>query len=206
MLKQDLPGADMRLLVYCENAFRDLSNNVRPIKTLEDLQGLKMRVMDSPVHIATFKAMGADPTPIAYSELYAALQQGTVDGQDNGAALTYTSKLCEVLKYYTVSGQCYVAAGITVGEKWWQSLPADLQQIVQEVSEEYRDMTRSDNIATESEYLTLIEEAGTEVYTLPPEEKERFREACMTVWDAFADTYGPEIMTAAAEVNKKYGN
>jgi tripartite ATP-independent transporter DctP family solute receptor len=206
MLKEDLPNVDMRLLVYCENAFRDLSNNVRPIKTLEDMKGLKIRVMESPMYISTFKALGANPTPIAFSELYTALQQGTVDGQDNGVVLTYTSKLYEVLKYYSVSGQVYAAAGVVVSENWWQSLPPDLQQIVLDVSAECRDKMRADNVDIEAEYLKLIEDSGTEVYVLPPEEKERFREACMAVWDEFKDVYGPEIMAAAEAINEKYGN
>ncbi|MDR1245901.1 MAG: TRAP transporter substrate-binding protein [Clostridiales Family XIII bacterium] len=206
MLKVDLPNVDMRILAYTENAFRDLSNNVRPIKTLEDLKGLKIRVMESPMYISTFNALGANPTPIAYSELYTALQQGTVDGQDNGVVLTYTSKLYEVLKYYTVSGQVYAAAAFVVSEPWWQSLPEDLQQIILDVSAEARDKMRADNLEIESEFLTLIEEGNTEVYVLPPEEKERFREACTVVWDEFASVYGPEIMDAAANVNEKYGN
>jgi tripartite ATP-independent transporter DctP family solute receptor len=206
MLKADLPAAGMRILGYCENAFRNVSNNVKPIKTLEDMKGLKIRVMESPVHISTFKAMGANPTPIAYSELYTALQQGTVDGQDNGIALTYTSKLYEVLKYYTISGQCYAASALVAGEAWWQSLPADLQQIVEDVSLEYCALERTAQSDSEEEYLSFIEESGTEIYTLPPEEKERFREACMAVWGEFEAEYGPEIMAAAKEINEKYGN
>jgi tripartite ATP-independent transporter DctP family solute receptor len=206
MLKADLPTVGMRILGYCENAFRNISNNVKPIKTLEDMNGLKIRVMESPVHISTFKALGANPTPIAYSELYTALQQGTVDGQDNGIALTYTSKLYEVLKYYTISGQCYAASALVAGETWWQGLPADLQQIVQDVSLEYCALERTAMGQAEDEYLSLIEESGTEFYTLPPEEKERFREACMAVWDEFEAEYGPEIMTDAKEINEKYGN
>jgi tripartite ATP-independent transporter DctP family solute receptor len=206
MLKADLPDVGMRVLGYCENAFRALSNNIRPIKTLEDMKGLKMRVMESPIHISTFKAMGANPTPIAFSELYTALQQGTVDGQDNGVALTYTSKLYEVLKYYTISGQCYAASALVASEAWWQSLPEDQQQIIEEVSLEYCGLERKALGDVEEEYLSLIEESGTELYTLPPEEKERFKEACMVVWDEFADSFGPEIMTAAKEVNDKYGN
>ncbi|MDR1573658.1 MAG: DctP family TRAP transporter solute-binding subunit [Clostridiales Family XIII bacterium] len=206
MLKADLPNVDMRILSYCENAFRDLSNNVRPIKTLEDMKGLKIRVMESPMYISTFKALGANPTPIPFSELYTALQQGTVDGQDNGVVLTCTAKLNEVLKYYTISGQVYAAAALVAGEKWWQGLPADLQQIVQEVSDGYRDRQREEVVGIEAEYQATIEAGGTEVYVLPPEEKERFKQACMGVWDEFADTYGSEIMAAAKEVNDKYGN
>ena len=128
MLRANLPSKGMRLLVYGENAFRNLSNNSKPITKLEDLKGMKMRVMESPIHIATFKALGANPTPVAFSELYTALQQGTVDGQDNGIALTYTAKIYEVQKYYTISGQCYAATGLVVSESWWKSLDPELQK------------------------------------------------------------------------------
>jgi tripartite ATP-independent transporter DctP family solute receptor len=206
MLKADLPNVGMRILGYGENAFRDLSNNVRPIEKLADMKGLKIRVMESPMHISTFKALGANPTPIAFNELYTALQQGTVDGQDNGIGLTYTSKLYEVLKYYTVSGQCYAAAALVAAEGWWQSLEPDLQQIVQDVSLEYCALQRELNTKSEEEFFNLVEQAGVQIHTLTPEAKEEFREAAMSVWDEFAETYGPEIMAAAKEVNEKYGN
>ena len=95
-LAENLPQVGMRLLAYGENAFRNISNGVKPINTLEDLKGLKIRVMESPVNIATYTALGCNPTPMAFGELYTGLQQKTVDGQDNGVVLTYTAKLYEV--------------------------------------------------------------------------------------------------------------
>ncbi|MDR3230723.1 MAG: TRAP transporter substrate-binding protein, partial [Synergistaceae bacterium] len=116
LLAENLPKSGMRVLGYGENAFRNISNNVRPVKTLEDMKGLKIRVMEAPVYINTMKALGANGTPMAFNELYTALQQGTVDGQDNGVVLTYTSKVYEVLKYYTFTEHCYAANAYVFSE------------------------------------------------------------------------------------------
>ena len=92
-LAATLPNVGMRLLAYGETACRNIANSKQPINTLDDLKGLKIRVMESPVNIATYSSLGCTPTPMAFSELYTGLQQGTVEGQDNGVVLTYTAKL-----------------------------------------------------------------------------------------------------------------
>jgi tripartite ATP-independent transporter DctP family solute receptor len=206
MLAEDLPDTSgMRIICYAENAFRNLSNSIRPIEKLEDMNGIKFRVMESEIYMETFKALGSNPTPIAFSELYTALQNGTVDGQDNGIGLTYLSKLFEVQKYYTISEQQYAAAAVVVAEEWWQALPEDLQKIVEEVSIECRDEQRVRDVTAEEEYLTLMEDSGLLVNKLSAEEKDRFRDACMAVWDSFEDDFGKDIMDAAKNVNDKYG-
>ena len=133
-LAENLPNVGLRLLAYGENAFRNISNSKRAINTMEDLKGLKIRVMESPINVATYTAMGTSPTPMAFSELYTALQQGTVDGQDNGVVLTYISKLYEVQKYYTFTKHLYAANGMVFSEAFYQSLPDDLKQVVTDAS------------------------------------------------------------------------
>ncbi|MBR2748970.1 MAG: TRAP transporter substrate-binding protein [Firmicutes bacterium] len=182
-LAATLPQYGMRIIAYGENAFRNISNNQHPVKTAEDLKGLDIRVMESPVNIATYKAMGTNPTPMAFSELYGALQNGTVDGQDNGIVLTYTNKLYEVQPYYTFTHHLYAANAVVVSEEFWQSLPEDLQQVVTEASFEAMKFQRDLNTQLEDELIATMEAAGVTFDTLPDEEIAKLVEATKDVWD-----------------------
>ncbi|MDR1778262.1 MAG: TRAP transporter substrate-binding protein [Clostridiales Family XIII bacterium] len=203
-LAENLPEQGMRVIVYVENGYRNISNSKKPITSLADLSGMKIRVMESPVYLSTWKALGTNPTPIAFSELYTALQNGTVDGQDNGPGLTYTSKVYEVQPYYTVSEQQYAASANVVSEAWWQSLSEEDQAVITEVFEEYRDLQRAKNREMESEYIALMEEYGVQVNYLSDEAKAEFKEACQAVWTEMEATYGEELMALAREVSTKY--
>ncbi|MCR5182388.1 MAG: TRAP transporter substrate-binding protein [Clostridia bacterium] len=182
-LAATLPQYGMRIIAYGENAFRNISNNQHPVKTAEDLKGLDIRVMESPVNIATYKAMGTNPTPMAFSELYGALQNGTVDGQDNGIVLTYTNKLYEVQPYYTFTHHLYAANAVVVSEEFWQSLPEDLQQVITEASFEAMKFQRDLNTQLEDELVATMEDAGVTFDTLPDEEIAKLVEATKDVWD-----------------------
>ncbi len=199
-LAESLPNQGMRLMAYAENAFRNISNSKQPITKLEDLKGMKIRVMESPVNLATYSALGCNPTPMSFSELYTGLQQGTVEGQDNGVVLTYTAKLFEVQKYYTFVGQLYAANGIIVSEAFWKSLPEDLQKIVQEGAKLCCDNQRRMNTEMEGDLIKVMEEGGLQVNTLDPAEVARFREAALPVWDQFKDTISPEVFDMAVAI------
>ncbi len=182
-LAATLPQYGMRIIAYGENAFRNISNNQHPVKTADDLKGLDIRVMESPVNIATYKAMGTNPTPMAFSELYGALQNGTVDGQDNGIVLTYTNKLYEVQPYYTFTHHLYAANAVVMSEEFWQSLPEDLQQVITEASFEAMKFQRDLNTQLEDELVATMEAAGVTFDTLPDEEIAKLVEATKDVWD-----------------------
>lgn len=199
-LAESLPAAGMRLLAYGENAFRNISNSKTPINTMEDLKGLKIRVMESPINIATYTAMGANPTPMAFSELYTGLQQGTVDGQDNGVVLTYTSKLFEVQEYYTFTRHLYAANGMVFSEAFWQSLPEDLQAVVQEGSIYAMENQRRLNTEMEESLLAEMENAGLKVNYMDDTEIARIREATAGVWDQFKGEISEEIFNMAVEI------
>lgn len=206
MLKENLPNIGMRILGYGENAFRQVSSSVKPITSLEDLQGLKIRVMDAPAHIATWEALGTNPTPIAFSELYNSLKQGLVDAQDNGVVLFYTSKLYEVQKYYTISQQCYAAWAIVLSETFWQSLPEDLQQVVQDGATYCCTEQRKLNTQMEEELLAQMQsEYGLEVNYIEGDELLRWQEATKPAWDVIAELVTPEVMEAAYAVDETYG-
>jgi tripartite ATP-independent transporter DctP family solute receptor len=199
-LAENLPSVGMRLLAYGENAFRNISNSQRPINTMEDLKGLKIRVMESPVNIATYTALGCSPTPMAFSELYTGLSQGTVDGQDNGVVLTYTAKLYEVQKYYTFTGQIYAANGMVFSEAFYQSLPDDLKQVVEDGAKYAMENQRRLNTEMEEELIKTMEDAGVQVNYMADSEIDRMREACITVWDQMKDTIDPTIYEMAVAI------
>jgi tripartite ATP-independent transporter DctP family solute receptor len=205
MLAENLPKVGMRVLGYGENAFRNISNNVRPVKTMEDMKGLKIRVMEAPVYINTMKALGANGTPMAFNELYTALQQGTVDGQDNGVVLTYTAKVYEVLKYYTFTEHCYAANAYVFSEAFLQSLPEDLLQVVKDASVYALVNQRRLNTEMEDEFIQVIEQAGVQVNRLSEEEREAWEKATASVVDALAGTVDPKILEAAKTINDVYG-
>lgn len=205
-LKANLPNIGMRILGYGENAFRNLSNNKKEISSLADLANLKVRVMESPAHLATWRALGANPTPVPFAELYSALQNGTVDGQDNGVVLFYTSNLFEVQKFYTISQQCYAAWAIVLSEQFWQSLPADLQQVVQDGTDYTCTEQRKLNTQMEEDLLKQMqEENGLTVTYLTAEEQAKWKEAAQKAWDELADKIGPDVMAMAYAVEETYG-
>ena len=206
LMAKTLPQKGMRLLGYGENAFRNISTNSRPVEKLEDMKGLKIRVMESPVYINTMKALGANPTPMAFNELYTALQQGTVDGQDNGVVLTYTAKLYEVLKSYTFTEYCYAANAYVFSEEFLQTLPADLLKVVEDGTKYALANQRRLNTEMEESLIKEIEKSGVKILRLSPAEKERWRKVTETILDSLAGAVSKEVLEAAKNVNDKYGN
>ena len=205
MLAKNLPNVGMRVLGYGENAFRNISNSARPITTMEDMQGLRIRVMEAHVYIETIRALGGNATPMAFSELYTALQQGTVDGQDNGVVLTYTARLHEVLKYYTFTEHCYAANAYVFSEEFLRSLPDDLLKVLEDGTYYALTHQRRLNTEMEEELIKIIEESGVQVNRLSNEEKARWQEATASVIDGLAGTVSPEILEAARKINEVYG-
>jgi tripartite ATP-independent transporter DctP family solute receptor len=119
-------------LGYGENGFRHLTNNKRQVETPADLSGLTIRTMENPIHITAFKELGARPTPIAWPELYAALQQGVVDGQENPLSNLLTAKLYQVQKYLTLTGHVYAPTLVMISPAAWNKLTPDQQKILKD--------------------------------------------------------------------------
>jgi tripartite ATP-independent transporter DctP family solute receptor len=125
-----LKQTGMRVLAYGETGFRNFTNSKLPIKSPADMKGLKIRVMETPVYVNMVKALGAAPTPIAWSEVYTALQQKVVDGQENPVATIVQAKLYEVQKYMILDGHSYGCDFFLINEKFYQSLPKESQELI----------------------------------------------------------------------------
>jgi tripartite ATP-independent transporter DctP family solute receptor len=198
-IAKDLEEKGMKVLAYYENGVRNMTNNIRPIRVPEDMKGLKIRVMEQPIYIAMMKALGANPTPMAFGELFTALQKGVVDGQENPAAHIYTKRFFEVQKYISLTEHTYSAEPLVVSMITWNKLTAEQQTIIQEAAEEACDWQRQLAIDLENGYWDKIRESGkSEIIT--DVDKEAFREATAPVWKDFEDQVGKENIEAIVNI------
>src|SRR2546426_9002308 len=134
-----LPKQGLRVIGVWENGFRHITNNVRPIVKPDDLKGIKLRVPSGVWRVKMFKAYGANPSPMAFAEVYSALQQGVMDGQENPLAQIWSGKFHEVQKYLSMTGHVYSPAYIVVSESFWQKLPPDQRQVIEALGAEMGD-------------------------------------------------------------------
>jgi len=160
----------LRVLFWAENGFRHFTNNVHPIKNAGDVKGLKIRVMESPAYISMIKAMGGNPTPIAWNELYTALQQKVVDGQENPITNIISAKLYEHQKYLTLDGHVYSPHIWLINEDFYQSLPDDVKLLLQDLSIQGQWVHLSKALMKNVLGLQFLKEQGVEVYTPTPKE------------------------------------
>ncbi|SFF58310.1 tripartite ATP-independent transporter solute receptor, DctP family [Halobacillus alkaliphilus] len=193
-LLDDLSEQNIKGLVFAENGFRHLSNNKGPVESLEDIQGLKMRTLESAVHTATFNALGMNASPFAFGELYTALQQGTYDAMEAPVSLFYTNKFYEVQDYLTLTGHVYAPTALLMNNDFYEGLPKDLQELVVEASEEYRTEQRELAQKQDSEFLEELKAEGMEVNEPSEELIKSFKEEVQSVYDEFEDDIGKDLM------------
>ena len=156
------------LLALWDNGIRHTSNNVRPIEKPEDLAGIKLRTPPDPITVDIFKALGANPTPMAFSELYIALQQGVVDGQENPLMNIYSSKLHEVQKYISLTGHKYESTPLLASKIVFDSLSKADQQAVLEAAAEAGKLNRELSQKADAELRGKMEAAGVKFNTVDP--------------------------------------
>ena len=165
------------MLAFGENGFRHFTNRVRPLTSPADLKGLKMRTQENPAHIAMMKSMGATPTPIPFGELYTALSQGVVDGQENPTSLTESSRFHEVQKYLTLDGHFYSPFVLIANGDFYNKLTPEQQKIVADGAAAWSKRQREFNSADEERAIEVMKEAGVQVEVLTPEQLEAFKTA-----------------------------
>ena len=166
----------VRMLAWIENGPRHFVSKVKPIRTPEDLKGQKIRIMESPVLAAMVKSLGANPTPIAWGELYTSMQQGVVDGMDQVVNLVDVGKFAEVSKYITLDAHIYDPLFIWINESFYQNMPEDLQQIVSDAAYEMSYIATGIMMFwNDIESLENIKKQGMQVYVPTQEEINQFR-------------------------------
>jgi len=195
--KEYFDGLRLVCLGYMENGFRNFTNNKRPIVKPEDMKGLKFRSAPVPLRLKMFAALGANAVVIAFPELFTALQQGTVDAQENPLGMIYTAKFHEVQKYLSMSGHTYNSSPILFNKQFWASLKEEERKLITEVMQENIIHQRKLNLQTEQDLLKTLADSGMQVNHI---DKEAFAQAVKSVWDDFTKENGKELLELILKV------
>ena len=173
-----------RIIAVWENGIRHITNNRRPIVTPADLQGIKLRVPQGVWRVKMFQAYGANPSPMAFSEVFVALQTGVMDGQENPFAQIYPARFHEVQKYLSLTGHVYTPAYLTAGRSW-DRLPADVRKTLEEVAREMEPVALEIAERLDDELLDKMKQAGIAVNEA---DKPAFVAASKAIYDEFASS------------------
>jgi len=180
-------------LGYWDLGFRSLTNNQRPITRWEDLQGLKMRVTQSPIYLETFNALGARPVPMPFPEVRTALAQGTVDGGDNAFTVIQGKRFDQVQKYLSVTNHVYNPQSLVLGQKSWQKLNADEQTLIREAAREAQAYQRQITAQSQAQAYEALK-ASMQTNVIAPAEIARFREKVKPVVEQFARELDQDVV------------
>lgn len=181
------------LVGWWENGFRHITNSKKPIESPADLQGMKLRVPEGPIFVDTFTTLGANATPIAFTELYSALQLGVVDGQENPPAHILTQKFYEVQDYASKTGHIYLSSPVLISRAAFDKLSEEQQQVLLDTGRELAAQHTEMVLAAEDAQWAEIQEKGMKVNEV---DKQPFVEATKPVIEKYRGEFGPEIIDA----------
>ncbi len=193
-------GSGIKALAFSENGYRELTNDKRPVTSPADVKGLAIRVMENPIQVDIWKTLGANPTSMAFGEVFSALQQGVVDGQENPWNTILTSKFYEVQKYASDTRHVYSPFIIMIGEKFFNSLSPQDQQIVQQAAYSARDYERKVSREFSDYAKQQLKDKGMKINDLSPSQMAAFRKAVQPVYDKWAPKIGKNLV---AQVQKE---
>jgi len=196
-LLDKLSEVNLKGLAYAERGFRNLTNSERPVNSPEDMDGLRIRVMENPVYVDTFRALGANAIPMAWTEALTAMQQGTIDGQENPVNVVHSFKLNETQNYMTLSRHTYAPAIFVMGMPAWSKLPEAAQDVVTQAAQEAAEYERKINAEMASKQLAELREAGMQINDSP--NIEAFQAAVAPVYEQYGKQFGdylPRIQEA----------
>ncbi len=185
----------LKILAVWENGYRHITNNKRPINVPADLQGIKLRTPKGKWRVKMFQSYGANPSPMAFSEVFTALQTGVMDGQENPFTQIYSGKFQEVQKYLSLTGHVYTPAYITVGTKKWASLPADVRKTLEGVAKETQAFVYATAEKDETDLLQKLKAAGMQVNEA---DKSAFVKASAGIYSGF----GKDVAGSKALIDK----
>ena len=189
-------------LTYFELGFRNLTNSKRPLNKVSDIEGLKLRVIPNPINVDWVKALGANPTPLPFPELYAALEQHAVDGQENPVTVINSNKLYEVQKYMTLTNHQYNPQSVMISKKFWDSLSASEKKLVSDAAQEaavYQRKQARDQVTTA---LDNVKKNGMQVNELPAAEVAKLRELMKPVIAKHGEPIAATVKELEAELAK----
>jgi len=187
-------------LAYWDNGFKQMSAN-KPLRSVADFKGLKLRIQSSKVLEAQMKALGANPQVMAFSEVYSGLQQGVVDGTENPMSNLFTQKMHEVQKHLTLSDHGYLGYAVIVNKKFWEDLPADLRNTLNKAMQDATVFERKIAQEENDQALAKVKAAGTtQVYVLPFRDRVVWQKALLPVHSEFEEKIGRDFIQAAYRI------
>jgi tripartite ATP-independent transporter DctP family solute receptor len=202
-----LPAVGAVNLAWWENGFRHTTNSKRPITRLEDFDGVKMRVMQNNIFLDTFKTLGSNAVPMAFSEVYSALETKTVDGQENPFNNIENMKFYEVQKYLTLTKHAYSPTLVLFSKKIWDTLSPQEQATLRECALQGRDEQRRANRAMEARSVDNLKAKGMAVNEIAPAEMQRIRDRSSVIYERHAKSIGDEAITmVSSELKRIRGN
>lgn len=187
-------GSGIEALAFAENGYRQLTNSVGPVETPEDVEGLRIRVMENPIQVSIWETLGAAPTSMAFGEVFSALEQGVVDGQENPWSTILTSRFDEVQGYGSETRHVYTPFIIMIGEEFFDGLCAEDQDLIREAAVQARDYQRTISREYSDYAREQLAERGMEVTELTDEQRAAFQEAVRPVYDQWRDEIGGDLI------------
>lgn len=179
-------------IAFWENGFRNISNNKRDIVVPEDVKGLKLRTLENELQIDTFATLGVNAIPMAWGDVYTALSQGTIDGQENPLTTIYLNRIHEVTDHITVTGHFYAAAPVVMSKKNLEKLSPEHQKILMETIREVTGYERELSQECDVQYLQALRDEGINV--IEDIDKDLWRQAVQPVYDKYQDRIGKELL------------
>lgn len=189
----------IRTLAMYESGFRTITTRDTKVSEPDDMKGIKFRVVNNPLNVATFKALGANPTPMALSEVFTGLQQGTVDGQDNPVGNVKAFGFDKVQGNITLSNHQWAGIMFLANEKMWKSVPEEVQTLFAETALETQAWERETLNAEEAKYLSEMEAGGMVVTRLTPEQTAEFQKAMAPVWAEYRGKIGEALVQSVID-------
>ncbi len=184
-------------LAFLENGWREVTNNRHPVRSHEDIKGLKIRTTPNPFHIQAFQLLGANPVPMAYAELYSALETGAVDAQEHPLPVLWAAKFYEVQKYLTLTHHAYSPLLLVMNKPKYESLPAEYQKVLVDTAHDVATYQRDLNAKQVAEIIAGVKDAGVEV--IEQIDTTGFRQIVEEpLRKTFSEKYGPELLDAIA--------
>ncbi len=180
-------------LAYWENGFRHLTNNVRPVTSVEDMAGLKMRTLENPMQIKAWTLTGAQAAPLGFTLVHDALKSGQFEAQETPLSLMYSSKFYEVQNYLSLTGHLYAPWPVVMNKEFYDSLPEDLQKVVKEATLEARDYNRQLSKEDEQKSLELLKQEGMEVTVIDNAQKQEFKQAMNEIYEDVRKDVGEDF-------------
>lgn len=181
------PVKGLRLLAYWENGFRHVTNNTRAINKPDDLRGIKLRIPRGVWRQKMFEAYGANPSPMAFAEVFSALQTRVMDGQENPLAQIWGAKFHEVQRFLSMTGHVYTPAYPTAGESWWQRVPPEIRLALRRIAEEVGDYARAEGLRLDNSLIAEMQKANPR-FQVNEVDKKAFIVASEKIYDEFART------------------